>query len=81
MDSMLSPGSIAALVPCSTHAVLRAEKNGTIPAALRTPGGHRRWPSSALETIQLALRCRAATRDGHGGEPSATLPERIAVSA
>jgi DNA-binding transcriptional MerR regulator len=67
---LLPPSSIAALVPCSVHALLRAERIGTIPPALRTPGNHRRWSTSELETIQSALRCRVSQSSERGNAPS-----------
>lgn len=49
-DDLLSIGEALKLVPISKSTLLRAESAGKI-AAVRTPGGHRRYRKSDLDGL------------------------------
>jgi DNA-binding transcriptional MerR regulator len=56
--------AVAALHNVSPDVVRRAERDGFIPRAARTPGGHRRWDVSQLEEIRAGLsRRRLGSQD------------------
>jgi hypothetical protein len=54
----ISIGLIAALNDVCPDVVRRAEVEGAIPKARRSPGGHRRWDVSQLEAIRQGLARR-----------------------
>jgi DNA-binding transcriptional MerR regulator len=51
-------GAVAALIHVSSDLLRRAEREGAIPKAHRSPRGHRRWDVSQLEAIRSGLARR-----------------------
>jgi excisionase family DNA binding protein len=53
-SDLLSPGEVAALFRVDPRTVTRWVKKGQLPAAVTTPGGHRRYRRSDIEPFLTA---------------------------
>ncbi len=47
-DSLFTAGEVGALVNVDSKTVGRWEKDGKLPASVRTPGKHKRWDGRTL---------------------------------
>jgi excisionase family DNA binding protein len=56
MPDLLTPGEVGALFRVDPKTVTRWAKAGRLPAAVRTPGGHRRYYRDDIRDIYLRLR-------------------------
>ena len=50
-DDLLTPDDIAEIYKISRQTVGRWARDGTLPTAARTPGGHRRFRRSDVERV------------------------------
>jgi excisionase family DNA binding protein len=55
--SLLTPGEVAQLLRVDPKTVTRWAKEGRLPPAFVTPGGHRRY---RLEDVEALVRARGA---------------------
>lgn len=66
-EELIPAGGVAALFGVDPKTVVRWAHAGVLPAAVRTPGGHRRWRRSEV----LAARERFAAQGFGGRVPDA----------
>lgn len=55
-DELLTSGEVAALFKVERKTVNRWEREGRIPQAIRTPGGHRRYSRAAVMELLRSPR-------------------------